>query len=215
MAGGKITEITQRVSERLRQFNQFDALRQLGELRRDELMELARKYGVSGRSTMRRDELVEAVRATLASLGPKGEQLGETVSRKLKSTPGVAPGAGTPTQAARAAKPVVAPTKDAVTAAARESVPTAAPVRPLTGGQRATTGATPVATGAVGATPAPELTGDLSEPQELPPGYGDNRLTLMVRDPVAVFAYWDMDPARLTSIARDEAKRQAEKKEDA
>jgi uncharacterized protein len=193
MAGGKITEITQRVSERLRQFNQFDALRQLGELRRDELMELARKYGVSGRSTMRRDELVEAVRATLASLGPKGEQLGETVSRKLKSTPGVAPSAGAPGKAAGAAKPVVAAATSVVSAAARETVPTAAPVRPVTGGQRPTTGPTP----------APELGADLSEPQELPPGYGDNRLTLMVRDPIAVFAYWDMDPARLTGIARD------------
>lgn len=35
------------------------------------------------------------------------------------------------------------------------------------------------------------------EPRELPSGYGDDRIVLMVRDPYWVFVYWEITPARL------------------
>ena len=39
-----------------------------------------------------------------------------------------------------------------------------------------------------------------SWPQELPSGYGDDRIVLMVRDPYWVYAYWEITPARLREI---------------
>ncbi|MFA4843367.1 MAG: DUF4912 domain-containing protein [Candidatus Margulisiibacteriota bacterium] len=40
-------------------------------------------------------------------------------------------------------------------------------------------------------------------PAELPSGYGDNRIVLMVRDPFWLYAYWEVNEARRQAIARE------------
>ncbi|MBI5699565.1 DUF4912 domain-containing protein [Candidatus Saganbacteria bacterium] len=38
---------------------------------------------------------------------------------------------------------------------------------------------------------------------EFPGGYGDNRITIMVRDPYWIYAYWELNPGKVDQIRRD------------
>ena len=142
---------------------------------RAELLIMAERVGLKYRSRKSKEQLYEAL-----GLGPSAGKAGKPSSRRAAAQPAQRPAgraAPAPAPAARGkSAPLGLPEAAVSTAAATSSIP-------------------------LPSAPAPARTGPyVDRGPELPAGYGEDLLVALVRDPRALFVYWEVSSGGIERI---------------
>lgn len=157
---------------------------ELAEKTKQELMDIARKAGLAGRSTMKKEELISSLAALL-----KGKKLGSLKkirSRKLASTK-------------RQSISKALTVKKAELPVRQKGIKETLAVVPSAAGKAETwqekVEDTKFYLGS-------EDKAFVAE-EELPAGYGDNKVVLLVRDPHWAYAYWEINSSKVEEARRN------------
>lgn len=142
--------------------------RDLEKMRREELLEIARKNDIKGRSRMKKAELIQAILKLFRKAKAKKK------AKKVRKRKGIEISLrGRRSKEQR--PPTVSTEKELIEASKFEA------------------GRQPIYPEGVAPQPQEAKVG-VEEKIEIPSRYGEDRLTLLVRDPWWIFAYWEVTP---------------------
>jgi hypothetical protein len=178
-------------------------LEQLNACTKKELADKARQLGISGASSLTKEDLVRALTRALKKKEKEREKAKPDV-KSSTSSKNVPPAKNVPQLHAKKTAQITAQSANGShkgskgAKAAPAAVPAAAPLKPRTQKTvaRDTTAESPSAQETIGRSkfemgvPTRDLSSKM--PKNLPNGYGKDRIVVLVRDPFWLHAYWEL-----------------------